>query len=442
MSSLRRTLKLAAAVSLAIAAGAPLAHAARVPHLAMSPDGTAHVGWVEKALVERAWTPAGALTDAQYLSNPYAQITGADVATDAAGASYHVWVNGRVEARRRGPDGSLGPTLTLSPANAFSVDVAADPQGNAVFVWFRQLGADQYVQARRLSSSGALGPILTLSAAGLQSRRPAVAMDASGNAVVVWDRHSTSGTPGEENYYVVQARRIKPDGTLGVTQEIAAASHIESPQVAMDGSGNALIGWIHTNNDIVSGTTSFPQVRRRSASGALGGVQDVAPATTVDARDIRLAMSPSGSAMIVWARFVSGYQEVQARFRGSGGGFGSVLTLSSTADTKDSGNAAVAMDADGNALVAWERHSPGSGDPAAAAAIQARRRSSAGAVGPLETVTARVGIEQTNPALAIAPGGDAAIAWEAHGGDYNRAILGRRRQADGAYGAVKQVDGP
>lgn len=444
-----RLLTLAATVTVALAAGASSAHAARSPQVAVSPDGTAHIGWVEGLATERAWTPGGALTDAQYLSNAGSQVLDIDVATDASGASYFVWRRQRggvatVEGRRRGPDGSLGPILALSSTlyTSHSARVAVDPDGNATFVWWRPAGTTEYIHARRLPAGGTLGPTLTLTPPGYQSRRPDVAMDANGTALVVWDRHASSG---EGNDYVVQSRRVTSDGALGATQTLSGpASLIESPQVAMDAAGNALVGWIRPESD----RDDVPEVRRRSASGGLGPVQTVAPPTR-HARDLRLAMSPSGSAMIVWARFVGDFQEVQGRHRSAGGGFGSIITLSSTTDGRDAGFPQAAMDADGDALVVWERHSPGSGAPEAAAAIQARRRSSAGAVGPLQSVSALVGVEQTNPAVGVAPDGTATIAWEAHGqGEgasapaYDHAILGRRRQPDGTFGATRQLDGP
>ena len=71
----------------------------------------------------------------------------------------------------------------------------------------------------------------------------------------------------------------------------------------------------------------------------------------------------------------------------------------------DAAEADVAVDEDGDAVFAWER-SDGTN-----IRIQARARSAAGALSPVQTLS-QAGRDATEPDVAIDDNGDAVIAWE------------------------------
>ena len=65
--------------------------------------------------------------------------------------------------------------------------VAVDADGDAVVVWTR-LDGSAIAQARRISAAGLLGPVLDLSPHGEDASGPQVAIDAGGNAIALWYR--------------------------------------------------------------------------------------------------------------------------------------------------------------------------------------------------------------------------------------------------------------
>ena len=160
------------------------------PRLAVDDAGNATFVWVrcdDSCLVQtRTRLADGALSPVQRLSVAAADDAASpDVAVDADGNAVFVWVHARgtteaVHTRSRAVDGDLSPVKALSQQWATHARVALDPQGNAAFVW-RQ--ANGKIQARRRLVTGSIGPLRTLSTDG---GAPALAVDAAGNAIIVY----------------------------------------------------------------------------------------------------------------------------------------------------------------------------------------------------------------------------------------------------------------
>jgi hypothetical protein len=144
--------------------------------------------WVARA--SAAWTsPADVSPEGQNADSH-------QLAIDPNGDAVVVWrrsdgTNNRVEARARSAAGALSPTSTLSGSgyNSGALQVAMDARGNAIVVWSR---ANLRVQARLRTAAGALSPIENLSAVGVNAVYPNVAGNPAGQVVSAWAR---SGTP-------------------------------------------------------------------------------------------------------------------------------------------------------------------------------------------------------------------------------------------------------
>ncbi|MDQ3990775.1 MAG: hypothetical protein M3245_00490, partial [Actinomycetota bacterium] len=158
-------------------------------------------------------------------------------------------------------------TLSAAGQNADQPQVAVDADGDAVVVWRRFDGTNLRIQARRRSKTGALSPVQTLSAAGQSAYDPQVAVDADGHAVIVWLLFNGAN-------YRVQARRRSATGVLSPLQTLSdAGQDAYEPQVAVDPDGHAVVVWRH-----LDGTNYRIQARRRSAGGALSPVQTLSVA--------------------------------------------------------------------------------------------------------------------------------------------------------------------
>ena len=202
------------------------------------------------------------------------------VAVDPQGNAIFTWEkfdgsNTRIQARRRSAAGVLSPIQNLSAAgqDAFAPQVAVDGAGNAIFAWARFDGSDPpscclRVQTRKRGPGGALGPVQTLSPAGQNANSLQVAVDGNGNAIFTWYRFDGSNPPS--CCFRVQARRRAAGGALGSILTLSAAGrNASAPQVGIDGNGNAIFTWAQ-----LDGSERLRiQARKRSAGGALSAVQ-------------------------------------------------------------------------------------------------------------------------------------------------------------------------
>ncbi|NNK07183.1 MAG: Ig-like domain-containing protein [Myxococcales bacterium] len=139
-------------------------------------------------------------------------------------------------------DGQWGEPVLIEIRNAGSARfprVALDPNGNAVAVWAQWDGTRRNIWANRFTPSAGWGvaePIETDNVGDAFS--PQVALDPNGNAVAVWRQYD--GTR-----FNIWANRFKPAAGWGVAEPIETddAGDASSPQVGVDPNGNAVAVW-------------------------------------------------------------------------------------------------------------------------------------------------------------------------------------------------------
>jgi hypothetical protein len=128
---------------------------------------------------------------------------------------------------------------------SFSSSVAVDSTGNFVVVWesFGQDGSNSGVFGQRYASSGSpLGPEFRVNTyTTSQQNRPSVAADASGNFVVVWDAYSQIAA-GDD---VFGQRYASSGAPLGPEFRVNAFTSFDqlTPAVSADLSGNFVVVW-------------------------------------------------------------------------------------------------------------------------------------------------------------------------------------------------------
>ena len=355
------------------------------------------------------------------------------VAVDPQGNAIFTWEkfdgsNTRIQARRRSAAGVLSPIQTLSAAgqDAFAPQVAVDGAGNAVFTWSRFDGSNARIQARKRTAGGALTAVQTLSAAGQNANSPQVAVDGAGNAIFTWTRlDGTDPFPPPFCCFLVQARKRTAGGALGPVQTLSAAGrNAGEPQVGIDGNGNAIFTW--SRND---GSNARIQARKRTAGGALTAVQTLSAAGQ-SAFEPQVGVDDAGNAIITWYR--SPEFIVQARRRAAGGALGAILTISAPGGFGYTPR--VAVEGDGDAVFAWD-------DPTESGDVLARRRSAAGALGPIQTLAPDGG----TPQVAVDGAGKAVFTWLIHDGSVPQPdpcctrVQARTRSAGGALGPTQTI---
>ncbi len=185
-----------------------------------------------------------------------------------------------------------------------------------------------------------------------------------------------------------------------------------TPVVGVDAQGGAVAAWARpdTAGDRIN-------VAIRPAGGSFGPPQIISAA--FDSSDPQVAVAPDGRALLVWTQDgTPGYDNkvIMASFRPAGGGFGTPqqLTDEATATLPAATSPRVAMDAQGNAVIAWIYT-----ETDGTQLLQARYRSAAGALGPPQTniFAAGGGLPGGDPGVIYAPHlamdtqGNAVLAW-------------------------------
>ena len=231
-----------------------------------------------------------------------------------------------------------------------SVSLAVDPQGDFVVVWPDN---DGEVSGQRFAASGArLGAEFRVNTDTARTQlHPSVAMDAQGGFLVTWD-NSVSGAP----YLGVFGQRYAADGSrLGEQFQVHTGDGVGHgyPVAALAPDGSALVVW---HGD---------EVRRRreilgqffdSAGRRRGGQFVVNARTDGDQSRPAIAAGADGGYLVAWQNRGDrdAPEGVRAQFfDASGARLGAELEVS-TSNAGAPSNAAVAIGADGSAVIVWQ----------------------------------------------------------------------------------------
>ncbi|MGE0027634.1 MAG: PKD domain-containing protein [Thermoleophilia bacterium] len=413
-----RAIRVGAAVAAAgIAGAAPAAAApswlgtqtlggadvAAAPQAAVDAAGDALVAYTDDTGVVRATSRAAGAASAWGAPASLGSGTVPRLAMNAAGRAVVIYrdAGGTVSAAVR--DDAAGSwsapvALTASPVPAGVVlRVALDAAGDAVAVWNTSGGT---IEAAARAAGGAWGATEVLCAA---CDKPALAVDADGNAVAAWVR----GSRGESRIRPAAPGFVSAWG--GATWATPVNVIPAQPQLAMDGRGTTLMVFRDQGGTTIS-AIARPGSGGHFAVGASWSVPQVLsiPGDNVDQPQV--VMDSAGDAVVVW-RHVTGPATVQAVSRAADDPWSGwtapqnlMVTASPVANPQVSANAA------GDVAVVWEQ--------ATATAVMASvRPASAGATGafPAATELASGATAEVAPAVAVDAAGNAAAAWREDG---------------------------
>jgi hypothetical protein len=132
-------------------------------------------------------------------------------------------------------------------------------------------------------------------------------------------------------------------------------------------------------------------------------VQTIGPAG-LSASEPQVAIDADGDAVFAWLRSDGANWLVQVRARAKDASLSAVRAFS--APGQDASFARVAVDANGGAVVSWQRVDHGE-----IAVVQARHRTSAGALSAVPTLSDGVWAAEL-PQVAVAPGGGAIVTYQ------------------------------
>jgi hypothetical protein len=335
--------------------------------------------WARHYSASSGWGTAGRIEadDVQNGSDPR-------VAMDANGNAIAVWeirdnngANSNIVANRyvagtgtgagagagAGSGWGIPLPIELPDQNPSNYQIAVNASGNATVVWqqfdqtdgFYNIRANHFVAGTGADTGWGTAQLLETQAADGDARYPHVVLAASGHATAVWLQ-----LVGSDDMYYMLASRYSPNAGWSTPSPISPPDALGLPQLALDAAGNAIAIWFG------SGGGGFQVWSNRCIAGQWG---TAAPLDTTNNTNFEphIAMARNGVATAVWA----------ARIQPTGGAAYTVIRASRTCNASSASSASspwstpvplnvpgsdvadaipqVATDANGNAVVVWEQ---------------------------------------------------------------------------------------
>jgi hypothetical protein len=234
--------------------------------------------------------------------------------------------------------------------------VAIDESGNAIIVWqcddgcYSQIFISEYRNGSWSHPATFADHICPIDPNPTNAYNPRVAMDNNGNAIVVWKQYDADS---DNQVFMSEYRNGAWDDPDDLDDNISPDGHgAYDPKVAMDNNENAIIIW--QQSDGANKQLYMAEYRNGDWSAATD-------ARSLDGQEVQsvydVAMSDDGSAIIVWRQSDGVNKQIfKSEYRNSAwidpADFDD--NLSKLSPTTDSNHPEVAMDDDGNAIVIWE----------------------------------------------------------------------------------------
>ncbi len=368
------------------------------PVVAMGPEGEALAAWegfdgppqsAKFAVHVESATPAGVWSEIKTLSAPEAQNQVPALVVNQAGealeASEQRGKESLIEISARSPGGEWEQPTPVSGDRGGSPEIALDERGDAIVAWEQgvpDLGRDA-IWASVRAQGGQWTPAQQISAPGESAALPHVAIDANGDAIIVWQRQGVSGGEMVQAAIKLQGEAWQSETDLTSEGEIAS-----NPQVAVDAQGDAAVVWQGYAGDeyIVEGR-----------SGSVDGEWTPAVQLSTQAGFApSVAMTPGGGAVATWAG-----PTVQAAEMLPGGAWQPPRDLS--APGGESSEPRLAINAAGQEIAVWERFNGQKW------VVQAALGKIGGAWAPASDIG--IGVSGAEDAVGLSAAGQAAIAW-------------------------------
>jgi hypothetical protein len=280
---------------------------------------------------------------------------------------------------------------------AEDLDVAVNPDGSAVAAWVQpQSGGAFVVQAGLREFGGSWAAPQTLSApSNSEFLDPNVAVDADGNAAVVWTQ------PSSQTAGAVQAR-LRPFA-IGVWQPVqtlsSAGALADGPDVTIGPSGGAVAAWVEQGPS--PGLGQVQTAVREPTSGAFSAPAPLGPS---DAFDLTLESDGAGTTLAVVQVGLPPNSMWLTSLRPPGGPFGAVQVMPSPSPPIVD----VALGAGGRQVAVGAE--PGEEDPQV---MVFSSRTGAGAWSPFAPVApAGPAIEVSGAEVALDASGNATVLWQ------------------------------
>jgi len=237
---------------------------------------------------------------------------------------------------------------TDDTGNALGMQVSLDASGNGVSTWYQNMGGSFKVQGSLYDGATATwsAPV-TLSDVALSGnvQAPKVAVAANGDAVVVWTQSNGTGDNIWSNHYDATTATWSGAATI----ENNPLGIVLNPAVSVDGSGNALVVWQQWD------TFRYNMFANNydAASGLWGTPVGIETDNVGNAQFPALALDGLGNGVAVWEQFDGTVFNIwHNRYDGVTGTWGTAA-LVETNNAGDASGVRIVLDAAGNGMAVW-----------------------------------------------------------------------------------------
>ncbi len=309
------------------------------PQIAVDSNGNATAVWrQEGSIYANCYVPGRGWGTPEPIEANTGDADSPQIAVDGNGNAITVWRQAdSIYANRY--DVRIGSWGTAEPietntGTAYSPQIAADSNGNAIAVWRQNDG----IYANRYNSVTGWGTATLIENNTGDADSPQIAMDSDGNAIAVWREEE-----GPPTSYSIYSNRYNSVTGWGIATLIGDNTRdADSPQISMDGSGNAIAVWRQVRNiyanhyDPVTGWGTATPIEYN----------------TEDAKAPQIALDSNGNAIAMWSQDDGTEYNIYANRYDAVTGSWDAPTLIET-NIGDAMSPQIAIDGNGNAIAVW-----------------------------------------------------------------------------------------
>ncbi len=233
--------------------------------------------------------------------------------------------------------------------------IAVDAEGNAYAVWEDNRNGyydyDIYFAYRPAGGTWGANIKVNDDTGTAYHYSPSIAVDADGNAYAVW-RDNRNGQP--DIYFAYRPAGGTWGPNIKVNDDPGGENWQTDPSIAVDADGNAYVVWEDYRNANYIDKFTDIYFAYRPAGGTWGPNIKVNDDTgTADQWSPSIAVDADGNAYAVWEDERNDYGDIYLATRPAGGTWSANIKVNDDTGTAGQWGPSIAVDADGNAYAVW-----------------------------------------------------------------------------------------
>jgi hypothetical protein len=311
---------------------------------------------------------------------------------------------------------------TNNAGGVFNTRIAVDASGNALAVWDQSDGIRLNIWVNRFTAASNTwgSPVLIETDNVSNAFAPQIAIDAEGNALAVWSQFDGA----TNNIWANRFTAASNTWGVAVLIETDDAGHAGGQQIVIGGDGNALVVWSQDD-----GATTNLWTNRFTAGSNTWGSAELIEINANQAFNPQIAVDANGNAVAVWVQSAgTGFSIWANRFTAASNAWGSAGLIDSTNARGE--DPQIAMGPNGDAMVVWRQFDN----------IWANRFSAASNTwGNAVLIETEAGAA-ANPQIAIDASGNAQAVWSQSDGTRSNIWANRFSAASNTWDSAVLIE--